>query len=139
MPQDDLDPSRYHLPDPLLQQLVTTVNQAQGNHFSVTLYVGGLIVCGTVVGISEWLDEQALLVESASVEGDELVGAMRDKAAGSLLNGIIEPENADPATRIHLINARVHTASGSVGEGLMWRGALLAVDAWHVGELPEAH
>jgi len=132
-------------PDILLRALVGTVNQAKDMEIGLTLHMSGLIVSGTLISYTSYLQAlAALLWENGSPESQ----AGRDALASNfelLIDGDEEETATDPATQqnetsppshIHLRAATIHSP-GSPGyfPKTLWRGRLSHVSAWTMGSI----
>lgn len=107
----------------------------------VTLWVGGSVVSGLLVGVAEYLDGLAGSLEPAG-EGAALLSKFyRDQAEGfrELVGEEFQPAFDAPYTlvHIHLKNARVFSAGGEATPRTCtwWRGRIDRVDAFSIGSL----
>jgi len=125
--------------DPILRLWVEEAN-AGGANETVTLWVAGTIVTGTLAAAYEYLEDLAASWSKAP-GGEKLAAnysalALQEKERVDLLGG----ERDDlPASYIHLRNAKVLPAGAntpSSGDGSSWRGRLDRVDGFSFGRYP---
>lgn len=138
-PDNDAPASPAHVHDGpavdiILDILVSFANTSSGE-FSMTLNVPGGVVSGNVIGISEWLERVATLLEPHS---DDFAGAFRH----------IKDDHAErtrdddgPAPKfIHLDGAHWIDSSGTTpeGDGVLWRGRISDIAGWSFGKVGPA-
>ncbi|HVT36067.1 MAG TPA: gas vesicle accessory protein GvpU [Nevskiaceae bacterium] len=129
-------------PDFYLRELVTIVNKT-GLTFPITLWVGGSVVSGYLIGGADYFEELGSSLETffASAKVDDPM---------SIANSLVEPyrkhyedipDEDPPPTYIHLRNARVFAPGQNPmpSVGTIWRGRLSRVDGFSFGNLvPDA-
>jgi len=123
--------------DPTLESLIELANSGTMS-LGVTLWVGGVVISGTLVGVSEYFEGVAGFVEGSGEGGAAIAGAYR-KLAGTFHYEIgSQPEDVERfPTMIHLKAARVFSAGAAAmpRQGLWWRGRLDRVDGYSIGSL----
>jgi hypothetical protein len=123
-----------------LGMLVRLAN-AGAMSLGVTLWVGGSVISGLLVGAATYFDGVAEKTARAGGDGGEvLAGLYRDKAAAFREQIGTEFETAFSApytlTFIHLQHARVFSPGGFFiprDEGVWWRGRIDRVDGFFIG------
>ncbi|HEX8192343.1 MAG TPA: gas vesicle accessory protein GvpU [Allosphingosinicella sp.] len=126
--------------DWLLKTFVEEANARKGDFFSITLSVGGSVVAGTLVGVSEYFRAIAKSFYSDDETPEEGTWASWLLEAAKDADDFIDedPERTPPARYIHLRDARIH-AHGQrplpTNEGVWWRGKLSSVDGFWIGRL----
>jgi hypothetical protein len=122
--------------DGLLTGFVDMANAGKVG-FGLTVWTGGAIVSGTLVGITDYFDGVASDFDRAQGEGAEaLANAFRTVAAG--MRQEVESAERESPTLIHLKHAKTYSPGGRpipTHRGVWWRGRLDAVDGWCFGEL----
>jgi hypothetical protein len=128
-------------PDPFLGLFVRAANAGEGN-VGVTLWVGGAIVTGMVVGTDEFFDALADYVEGDTGETAstfrKVATELREDRDAAKAVVAEDGLGDDPVTFIHLRDARAFApGSGPIpsNQGFLWRGRLDTVDAWSFGVL----
>ena len=133
--RDAMDPGPS--PDVLVQLLVQTAN-AGGLKAGVTLWVGGLIVSGELVGMADYIEGVARELENTGDGGKTLADVYRKLGESWLSN--LKDDDAPPPQLIHLSNAKTYAPGGTAiptSRGVWWRGRLNSVDGWCFGELSQ--
>jgi hypothetical protein len=146
---DDVGQREWYAPDWLLGAFVTAANSGGGDQVAMTLWTGGLLVSGTLVGVDDYFDGVAAALDEVAGSGRESLGAMFG-TLGKQARDLIQAEDSesratdtpppDPAF-IHLKNARTYLPTERPipsGRGVWWRGRLESVDGWCLGELAES-
>lgn len=131
-PEGTPDPSKidWSAPDFLLLTMVELANENDEFEIGMTVWVGGGMITGTLIGRTRWVKE---LMQTHSelrfLEGFADSFAKVDEA------NRLDPENATPTGYIHLKNAScINGASHFPGaQNLAWRGRLSAVSGWSFG------
>jgi hypothetical protein len=125
--------------DWLLSVFVEAVNHGAGS-MTVTLWVSGALVSGTLVAATEYLDGIADSFDEAT--GDATLGDIFRKQGDAMREDLAtEGEDAPRPWFIHLKGARTFAPGGPpipANRGVWWRGRLDAVDAWYLGLLSPA-
>jgi hypothetical protein len=132
--------------DWFLQTLVSIANRFKEEvGFGITLFVGGALVSGILVGGRHYFLGFAEEFAAGAAEDD--VKANLEESIGSLTRIYDEPdaagaddemEHLDPPRYIHLKDARVYAAGSEPvpgNRGVWWRGRLDAVDGFVLGQL----
>jgi hypothetical protein len=127
--------------DWFLAELVRRANEG-GLRVGVTLYVGGTIVSGELIGGRDYFEG---IAEHAAAATPDAATAERARAfcrsPAAMYRAAwgdtdeLGPEE-DPLAYIHLAHARFFTGTGQPlpdGHGLLWRGRLAAVDGFVLG------
>lgn len=127
-------------PDPTLAMLVSTINAVPGMEVGVTLYIGGHIVSGLIVGGRVYFEKVAALLQDKGPIGEALGGAFTNVAkqyAADERENRSEQDDAEDERRtgyIHLRAATVHSPGlGAALEQDLWRGRLSTVAGWSLG------
>lgn len=110
--------------------------ETKGSSLTVTLMVGGALVCGDLISHDQWQDELQAVLRGAGGNGQLLGKLLKtvDTVASS------RPEG-EPLHFVHLRNAMVitnyrATLQGSTPQGMehpVWRGRLSEVQGWTLG------
>jgi hypothetical protein len=121
--------------DTELSAIVRAANSGR-LHASVALWVSGAVVSGQLVGVSDYFDALADLLESRRAD-PAFVAEYRAKSAS--VHEIVADDgeyaiDADyTVAYIHLRDARDWSTAGDPVKGLLWRGRIDHVDAWSLG------
>jgi len=110
--------------------------ETRGSSLTVTLLVGGTLVCGDLIGHDQWQDELQALLRGAGGNG-ELLGKLFkrvDEQGGPRPEGV-------PLNFVHLRNVLIitnyrGTLQGPEPQGIehpVWRGRLSEVQGWTLG------
>ena len=127
------------------------VGHANDHHIelSITLQVGGVLVSGTLIGISryfELLSEQirsangSKVLAEAIADGFAQVAKSMDEEAVVVSEKETESESVERAPLPNFIHLRDVRFSGpsldssGVNRNLLWRGGVAAVDGWFLGQ-----
>lgn len=124
--------------DVYLDVLLDFLNQekAKGSSLTVTLLMGGALVCGDLIAHAQWQDELQAVLEGAGGDAPLL---------GRLMKSVEEAAEVLPeelsAHFVHLKNVLIitnyrGTLSGDVPQGIehpVWRGRLSEVQGWTLG------
>jgi hypothetical protein len=142
---DRLPDNPVRPPDPVLEYLVRVVNQIPGLEFGVTLYVGGCILSGLLVGGRSYFDSLRANLVDGSDESEPIREEFREvfeqvaKVYPAEMRPVSEDDEADegaepPTVFVHLRETTVHLpGAASVLEPGLWRGRLESVDGWTLG------
>jgi hypothetical protein len=125
--------------DWLLSMFVGFANKGTPFDPGLSVWTGGVIVSGTLAGVSEYFEGIAEDFDAAT-HGDELGDVFRKMAeeGRQQINEADEAGNLPTPRYVHLKDARTYAPGGSpipTNRGVWWRGRLDAVDAWCFGEL----
>ena len=124
---DELD-----LGDPFLSSLVRTAN-AGGLTANVTLWVSGAVISGLLIGVEEYFDTLADVLEATSAD-TEFAEYYRERAAdfrkmvGEDFDAALAADYT--VTYIHLRDVQDWSALGFPARTVVWRGRITQVDAW---------
>jgi hypothetical protein len=130
--------------DCFLQSLVSIVNDESAS-IPITLSVGGLLICGDMIGGKTYFDEFAhqfkdgfrnISSETASIieETFKRLGDVYDPIQKESQGGAI----ISKPRIIHLKDAQIYQSGPSTApseKGVLWRGRLEAVDGFSLGKL----
>jgi hypothetical protein len=129
--------------DVILQGLVAATNQLKDSEIGVTLHVSGIIVSGTLISYTAYLEELYASMRTDDAEyqtfGDLLAGVVAevDSAFNPESTREAKQEEAEetlPPSFIHLREAVVWAPDArSVLPPALWRGRLSQVSAWSPG------
>ncbi|MBV9380153.1 MAG: hypothetical protein JOY82_00560 [Streptosporangiaceae bacterium] len=108
-----------HDTDPVLQQLVRSVNESGQAAVPVTVSAHGTIVTGMLIAQARYFSEL--------VERNPMMGAL-EPASGLLGKDYVKDVDSDADYHLHVRGSRI-SGDGAEAEGL-WRISLPAVDAW---------
>lgn len=118
--------------DDFLEVLVKAANQDNDFACTLTVWISGAIVSGTLVGVSVYIAGIADTLTSANV------GEM----GKTLATGFQDIENrrdvTDEPAAFHLRGARGFVSPDDAfpnDEGVWWRGRLESVDGWFLGTI----
>lgn len=122
-------------PDYILATLVELGNDA-GLEVGIRLFVGGLVLSGTLVSGAKYFDDVA-----QAIEGDEPVGENGSNALAGLFKQVANKYRAltsdedDDLTveYIHLQDAWSHSPGQNPLVVGSWRGRLSKIDGWALG------
>lgn len=124
--------------DWLLQAFVDEANALNGEFVGITLNVGGTIISGTLVGVSEYMKILSKSFSSDEPEPGTWAYWLLDQSKEMTYK---EGDSPQPASFIHLKDARVHLNGQRAmpsNEGILWRGPLDSVDGFWIGRLVPA-
>jgi hypothetical protein len=105
--------------DPVLQELVRSINESGQAAVPVTVSAHGTVVTGTLIAQDQYFVEL--------IEGNALMSAL-EPTSGLLGKEYAKEVGAESAYHLHMRAAHV-AGNGGGSEGL-WRLSLPAVDAW---------
>jgi hypothetical protein len=111
-----------HDVDPVLRELVRSVNESGQAAVPVTVAAGGSVLTGTLIAQERYFAEL--------VEGNPLMSAL-EPTSGLLGKEYAKDVDTESDYHVHLRAARV-TGAGGGAEGL-WRISLAAIDGWTLG------
>jgi hypothetical protein len=132
--------------DPLLQKLVAGGYANPDFEMSITLYVSGMVVSGTVISVSAyWRELVATLFPNASPELASEAKELADSLADThVMPGDFEVppgEEADSGPLSNYIQLRDATVFAPGARPTLprtlWRGRLSHVSAWSLGSISE--
>ena len=135
--------------DWLLRALVTSANAAIKFELPITLYVGGLIVSGLLVGGERYFDAIADEIAAGTIPTDEAPSdsAVETPSFPEILRGYGKGYESATGQEIdawpefiHVLDAQAFSPSGPIPttRGVPWRGLLRRVDAFSYGRLETA-
>jgi hypothetical protein len=111
-----------HNADPVLAQLVHSVNESRQATVPVTIFLHGTVLNGTLIAQDRYFADL--------VEGNPLMSALQP-ASGLLGKEYAKDVEAEAGHHLHLRNVRVEGLPGdAVPADGPWRISLAAVDAW---------
>ncbi|WP_196486469.1 gas vesicle accessory protein GvpU [Burkholderia cepacia] len=144
-PSEDAAPAPQHVittaeNDWFLQQLVTMVN-GSSTSIGITLFVGGLLVSGVLIGGKQYFEDFAESFASGIANPDDAKWYKENLT--QLSNVYLEPDgtykkSAEPPHYIHLKDARTFHPSGNPipgNGGTLWRGRIREVAGFTLGSL----
>lgn len=108
-----------HEIDPVLQELVRSINESGQAAVPVTVSAHGTVVTGTLIAQDRYFVEL--------IEGNGLMSAL-EPTSGLLGKEYAKEVEAESAYHLHMRAA--HVAGGGGGSEGLWRLSLHAVDAW---------
>jgi len=115
-----------------LSSLVRTAN-AGGLTANVTLWVRGAVISGLLIGVGEYFDTLADVLEEGGAD-TEFANYYRERAADfreMVGEDVEEAMAADyTVTYVHLRDVQDWSALGFPARTVVWRGRLTQVDAW---------
>lgn len=123
--------------DDTLQSLVHLVNQST-IEFSLTLTIGGSLVCGTLIPWQTYYESLSSGLVSAPGSKSSKAVELVQELISSLVPPDTKPDELMPAPQfIHLKNARIYsgTDEGVPATGALWRAKIAAVDGFFMGQL----
>lgn len=142
----EADSGEYIDSDWLLSLFVSMVNDGSGMTIGITLFVGGAVISGQLIGGRDYFT-------SLSQQFERALGVDRGDR-GPIFKGAIDlysakvksPENPDSEDGertvapgyLHLRNSRVYHGTTQIPQqcdGILWRGRLTQVDGFILGEL----
>jgi hypothetical protein len=106
--------------DPVLRELVRSINQSGQAAVPVTVSAHGSVLTGTLIPQDSYFAELA---------GQNPLMSALEPASGLLGHEYAKDVDSESDYHLHLRAARVTSGSGGDAEGL-WRISLPAVDAW---------
>lgn len=95
---------------------------------TLTLIVGGILICGEVISVHEWSDSG----EDSSLEGENADEESSPEKQNSV-EEISDKEDTDVRRFIHLKNAKIVYSTSQIPAdeiGIKWRVKLTSVDGW---------
>ncbi len=127
------DPSHLQFPDPHLTTLAALSNRAN-LELGLRLFVGGLVLSGTLVGGDKFFDLMADAVRNPEAgEGENAFADMYAEIADEYRARAADENDASWTEYIHLRDAWSHSPGQNpliVGQ---WRGRLSRIDGWALG------
>lgn len=126
--------------DAVLDSYINAVNESKEMGIGITLFVGGAVVTGTLIGVREYFELLARfwsdVVETA--EGAEMAKAHRD--LGERSRDALMKNAEDDVQRplfVHLKNAQVISpqAAFPTKPAMLWRGRVGEVQAYSMGTM----
>ncbi|MFD3484987.1 hypothetical protein [Streptomyces sp. NPDC058665] len=108
----------------------------KGSAMTVSLMMGGTLVCGELVGHDRWLDELNALLRGAGGSAELLGKLFRAVDEKSEPLGEGEPFNFIHLRDVLVLTNYRGTLNGDAAQGLrhpLWRGRLSDVQGWTVG------
>lgn len=123
--------------DPLLVVLVELVNRHEKRSLSATLTVGGSVVSGMMIGVTEYYDRLADAWQEMIPGGEEVAKVYRSLSADAsekINNDDLRP---DEPSFVHMKDAQYLSPTGLVPTApmLLWRGRIANVDGFSLGRL----
>ncbi len=119
-----------HDVDPVLAQLVSSVNESRQATALVTIFLHGTVLNGTLIAQERYFADL--------VEGNPLMSAL-EPTSGLLGKEYVKDVEAEAGHHLHLRNVRVEGAhDDAVPANGLWRISLAAVDAWTLRTIPDA-
>ncbi|CAM3841538.1 gas vesicle accessory protein GvpU [Alkalicoccus chagannorensis] len=118
--------------DVILQLMIDAVNESSDYEIAVTLNTGGLLISGTLAGVSDYFEELKKEFEGGH-EQDEHIRSQLDRALERL-----DAASDSDISYIHLKGARIYDPSGNAvpnTDTVLWRGQLKEVDGFFLGAL----
>lgn len=132
--------------DFLLGLWVRVANAGKGT-VGITIWTGGAIVSGTLVGYLEYLDGVAEEFDRTAEDPEgfgDVFRTIRDTQREQMSRSGKDDDDLYRGTApsfIHLKDAKTYAPGGEpipTNRGVWWRGSLDAVDGWCFGELSTA-
>lgn len=125
------------LPDPILRVLVSVCNRGTLS-FGLTIAQGGLLISGTAIGVSRFMQNVAAELEARGAEDAEVLAEPLRYLALLAEEPTVEAETAtDPVDDLplylHLEHARIRSGDAVLGDDVRWRGRLADVEGWSLG------
>ena len=127
------------LPDHILRVLVSVCNRG-GLSFGVTVAQGGLLISGTAVGVAKFMHNMASELDvrggdDAAVLTEPLRYLARlaepDRQNASMTNA----DDDDLPVFLHLEHAQIRSGNAIVADGVRWRGRMVDIDGWFLGQV----
>jgi len=128
------------LPDHILRVLVSVCNRGSLS-FGITVAQGGLLISGTAVGVAQFMRNMASELEvRGGMDADVLSEPLRYLA--HLAEEDRDSTAATTATDaddlpvfLHLENAQIRSGNAIVADGVRWRGRMVDIDGWFLGQV----
>lgn len=127
--------AEIQLPDHILRVLVSVCNRGSLS-FGITVAQGGLLISGTAVGVAQFMRSMAAELE---VRGGVDAAVLSDPLRYLAL--LAEEDPASPSDAdddlpvfVHLENARIRSGGAIVSDGVRWRGRMVDIDGWFLGQ-----
>ena len=128
------------LPDHILRVLVSVCNRGSLS-FGITVAQGGLLISGTAVGVAQFMRNMASELEvrggmDADVSSEplrylaQLAEEDRDSTAATAAT-----DDDDLPVFLHLENAQIRSGNAIVADGVRWRGRMVDIDGWFLGQV----
>jgi hypothetical protein len=120
--------------DPLLRALVKGVEQQAGggaSNLSITLWVGGTVVSGSLAAWPRYLAGVVDYFQTIRDGGGEIFEPIYND---------LPKDKAPDGRHVHLLGARVYGPDGAAIPptfGVPWRGRIAEIDAWSFGVLAQ--
>lgn len=133
---------KYQEPDWFLQYLIDMVNGSpDGFEFNMSITVNGMIVTGTLISGRKYFDMFAKAYSDATPGSADYKEKIRERLASQ--GNTYNTENYDQSSNrepsyIHLENAKFLTGPNSPissPDGILWRGRIIEVSGFILGEL----
>ena len=129
------------LPDHILRVLVSVCNRGSLS-FGITVAQSGLLISGTAVGVAQFMRNMAGELEArggvdAAVLSDPLRLLARLAEADRDPGAPADPPSEDSddlPVFLHLEHARIRSGNAIVADGVRWRGRMVDIDGWFLGE-----
>jgi hypothetical protein len=128
------------LPDHILRVLVSVCNRG-GLSFGITVAQGGLLISGTAVGVAEFMRNMASALEvRGGVDAAVLTEPLRYLARlaeedRKSTAAIAATDHDDLPVFLHLENAQIRSGNAVVADGVRWRGRMVDIDGWFLGQV----
>ena len=125
------------LPDPILRVLVSVCNRGSLT-FGVTVAQRGLVICGTAVGVSQFMHNMAAELEARGGDDAEVLSEPLRYLALIAEDPEPDPDDGsgpvdDLPLYLHLEDARIRSGNAIIADQVRWRGRLVDVDGWSLG------
>src|SRR4051794_28254616 len=128
------------LPDHILRVLVSVCNRGSLS-FGITVAQSGLLISGTAVGVAQFMHNMAGELEvRGGVDAAVLTDPLRLLARlAEVDRDDVPPAPSDDGTDdlpvfIHLEHARIRSGAAIVAEDVRWRGRMVDIDGWFLGQ-----
>jgi hypothetical protein len=107
---------------------------AVASRVNATLWVGGVVVCGDIIGEQEYLSRVTAAISSGAGEGAPGLAEAWGKAQ-TLADEVLSPDGRGEGAFLHLENVRIIQQQGAISH---FRGGLMrvrraSIDAWIPG------
>ncbi|WP_432496331.1 hypothetical protein [Kineococcus gypseus] len=129
MPDHDVQPILDAGGDAVLELLAAMADR--GMVLDITLFAGGQVVSGTLVGRDRWLEHFQQRAARGGAGGTRIAEQVQ-----ALLRAADQRRGGDEGSRdyLHILNAQVD-GTQRIAEGLLWRGRISEVAGWSLGSL----
>jgi hypothetical protein len=133
---------RYDKPDFILQGIIAGLNDRGTGDLTITVQTHGMLVSGKLIGGKEYFYLLGEQFASANGTDPSRVGDIRDEFRG--FANIYDkekspiPASAGDPSYIHLKDAKFFSSRGmsiTDGVGVLWRGRLIEVSGFFIGEI----